>query len=231
VLFLMVFPLYGVFSVTMLRERMHDLLLEWRAVAVIVAVAALIVSPQLAMYYQATGQVLVSSYGELGFNWSSPRMFGVLFSVQKGLFFWSPILLAACAGFGMLLAQAADPEALNRVPLIRRIRSRGSASAFVPGGVIFLAVNTYIIASWWDWQFGGSYGHRGYVDALPVFAIGLAAFFSWAARRPLPLAAVSALTLIAISLSVFQMAQYWAGIVPFSDMTWEQYREVFLRWR
>ena len=92
-------------------------------------------------------------------------------------------------------------------------------------------VNTYVIASWWDWQFGGSDGHRGYVDALPLFAIGLAAFFRWAARRPILLAAVSAFTVIAISLSIFQMAQYWAGIIPFSDMTWEHYREVFLEWR
>ncbi|HEX2454570.1 MAG TPA: hypothetical protein VHI99_12775, partial [Vicinamibacterales bacterium] len=50
--------------------------------------------------------------------------------------------------------------------------------------MIFLTVNTYLIASWWDWQFGGSYGHRGFVDSLPLLAIGLARFFGWSARRP-----------------------------------------------
>ncbi len=231
VLFLLMFPLYGVFSGAMLRDRTRQLLREWRAVAVIVAFGALVVSPQLAMYYQATGRVLVSSYGELGFNWGSPRLFGVLFGVQKGLFFWSPILLAACAGFAMLMTRAIYPAAANRTRPGPGIPWRESPSAFVPPAIIFLALNTYIIASWWDWQFGGSYGHRGYVDSLPLFAIGLAAFFSWAARRPVTLAAVSAVTVLAICLSVYQMAQYWSGIVPFSDMTWEQYREVFLRWR
>ena len=36
------------------------------------------------------------------------------------------------------------------------------------GAAVVMAVNVYIIASWWDWQFGASYGHRGFVDALPA---------------------------------------------------------------
>jgi ClpP class serine protease len=51
--------------------------------------------PQLAIYYQATGRPIVSSYGGLGFNFTSPRLLGVLFSTQKGLFFWCPLLLLA----------------------------------------------------------------------------------------------------------------------------------------
>lgn len=219
-IFLMMFPLYGVSSIPALRERIRLLLREWRPAGMIVATAAVVIAPQLAIYHQATGRLLVSSYGELGFNWGSPRLFGVLFGVQKGLFFWSPVLLAACAGFWMLLSG-----------MTRWNGRAGSPSAFIPPALIFLAANTYIIASWWDWQFGGSYGHRGYVDALPLFAIGLAAFFSWAARRPGSVVAVSTITAAAVALSVFQMAQYWAGIVPFSDMTWEQYREAFLRWQ
>jgi hypothetical protein len=231
VLFLVTFPLYGIVSIPALLDRTRQLKREWRAVALIVTTAALVIAPQLVLYYQATGRVLVSSYGELGFNWGSPRLFGVLFSVQKGLFFWSPVLLAACAGFLMLLVPSmVSGPAQDGTPDRGRTRV-GSASAFVPPGLVFLAINTYVIASWWDWQFGGSYGHRGFVDALPLFAIGLAAWFSWAARHPVTLAAVSIVTAVAIGLSIFQMAQYWAGIVPFSDMTWEHYREVFLKWR
>jgi hypothetical protein len=33
----------------------------------------------------------------------------------------------------------------------------------------------------------------------------------------------------AVSLSVFQMLQYWNGVMPMSDMTWQQYRAIFLR--
>jgi hypothetical protein len=182
-------------------------------VLVIGATAAAVVLPQLVIYYAATGRPVVSSYGALGFNWSSPQLFGVLFSVQKGLFFWSPLLLLAAAGLAMLA------------------RSGNAVRAFVVPAALFLAADAYIIASWWDWQFGGSYGHRGFVDALPVFALGLAAFYSWAAAAPARRAAAAILVLCLVSLSVFQMLQYWNGVLPFSDLTWDQYRAIFLRVR
>jgi len=182
-----------------------------RRAALMILVCLLVVSPQLAIYYEATGRPLVSSYGELGFNFSSPRIVAVLFSTQKGLFFWSPVLLAACAGFVVLA------------------RCRDSVRRFVLPSIVFLSANAYLIASWWDWQFGGSFGHRGFVDALPLFAIGLAGFYRWAfaARRWYPLAAA---VVCAVALNLFQMAQYWSGRLPFSDTTWDQYRAVFLRW-
>lgn len=165
------------------------------------------------IYYQATGRPVVSAYGDLGFNWSDPQLFGVLFGTAKGLFFWSPILLLGAAGLVLL------------------DRSGREASAFVLPGCLFLAANTYLIASWWDWQFGGSYGHRGYVDSLPVFALGLAAVFERASRRSAPKWAMVAVVVSLGALSIFQTLQYWHGIIPFQDTTWTQYRELFLEWR
>ena len=185
---------------------------DMRRIALTTVVFLLVIAPQLAIYYQATGRPIVSSYGELGFNFGSPRIFGVLFSTQKGLFFWSPILLLACAGFVFLA------------------RSGHSARRFVLPTCVFLAADTYLIASWWDWQFGGSFGHRGFVDALPLFAIGLAAFYQWAFAAPPRRHVVAAIVVCAIALNVFQMAQYWNRVLPFSDTTWNQYRAVFLRW-
>jgi hypothetical protein len=213
ILFLLVFPLYGVVGAETFRARLAVIRREARLVAVMGIVAAIVVTPQLAIYYQATGSPIISSYGNLGFNFESPRIGGVLFSVQKGLFFWSPLLLAACAGmFGLA-------------------RSSDSARAFVLPAVLILLVDTYVIASWWDWQFGGSFGHRAFVDVLPVFAIGLAAFFEWSGRNFLRQRAVTVVVVIAIALNVFQMLQYWNGVLPMSDTTWDQYRGVFLKWR
>jgi hypothetical protein len=211
--FLCLLPLYGVTGIASLRARALELCHEWRAVTVMALVAAVVIAPQLAIYHRATGRIFVSSYGTLGFDFASPRIAGVLFSVQKGLFFWSPLLLLACAG------------------LIWLARSRHSARAFVLPAALFLSLNTYVIASWWDWQFGASFGHRGFVDALPVFSIGLAAFYTWAASRPAARAAVSVVVTLAVGLSVFQMLQYWNGVLPVSDTTWDQYRAIFLRIR
>ena len=213
VLFLLFFPLYGLVGPNAAGARLALFGRSIRLVVVIAVVAAAVVAPQLAIYYQATGRPIVSSYGDLGFNFASPKIVGVLFSVQKGLFFWSPLLLTACAG------------------MIGLARSRHSARAFVLPAALFLVANTYVIASWWDWQFGGSFGHRGFVDALPIFAIGMAAFYEWSARGRARQAMVATMVALAIALNLFQMLQYWNGVLPFSDTTWDQYRGIFLQWR
>ena len=210
-LFLMCLPLFGVTDARSLRERFRQLRHDWRMLVAMIVIAAAIVMPQLAIYYRATGRPIVSSYGALGFDFANPRLYGVLFSVQKGLFFWSPLLLLACAGLAWLW------------------RSGHPARAFVAGGLMFLLCNTYLVASWWDWQFGGSFGHRGFTDSLPIFAIGLSGLYSWCGRRTMTAAAVACVASVAVALSVFQMLQYWTGVLPFSDTTWDQYRAVFLR--
>jgi hypothetical protein len=202
-------PLYGL-TTRGLRPTMTFLRSQWRLLTLMVATALAVVAPQLAIYYQATGRPFVSSYGSLGFTFTSPHFYGVLFSVQKGLFFWSPLLLLAVAGLVML---------------------RGAARAFLLPAVVVLAADTYVIASWWDWQFGDSYGHRGFIDVFPLLALGLAAFFEWSANRPLRLAIVATVTGLVVSLSVVQMLQYWNGVLPFSDTTWAQYRAIFLQLR
>jgi hypothetical protein len=185
------------------------LALRTRRLPIVAAVvAAIVVLPQLWLYHRATGHWLISSYGSLGFTFASPHLAGVLVSPQKGLFFYAPVLLAAVAGFWWL------PRALRlwRVPF-----------------AVLLLANTYLIASWWDWQFGGSYGHRGFVDFYPLFAIGLAAAFTRAAVAPrLRLVTTVAVALLC-ALSVFQMLQYWHGTLPISDVTWAQYKQLFLR--
>jgi membrane-bound metal-dependent hydrolase YbcI (DUF457 family) len=152
----------------------------------------------------------MSSYGPLGFTFRSPHLFGVLFSVQKGLFFWSPVLLLTVPGLWV---------------------GRSLARRFALGAAVVMAIDTYLIASWWDWQFGGSYGHRGFTDSFGLLAIFLAAFFAWTAERPRLIPAVGGVVFLAMMLSVAQMIQYWTGILPFANTTWDQYRSLFLHFR
>lgn len=171
-------------------------------------VAAVIVFPQLWLYYRATNHWVISSYGELGFTFGSPHIAGVLVSPRKGLFFYAPLLLAALPGAAWL------PVGLRRWRL--------------PAAVV-LAIETYLIASWWDWQFGASYGHRGFVDFYPILAIGLASTFARVAAMPRLRRPALVVGTLFCGLSVFQMLQYWHGVLPMSDTTWTQYRSIFLR--
>lgn len=175
------------------------------------AVAALCCIPQLVIYKQATGRWLVSVYGQLGqFDFARPRLWSVLFGVAKGLFFWSPVLLLSAAGFFV------------DHPLARRLRA-AAALTFV--------LNTWLIASWSDWQFGASFGHRGYTDGLPIAAVFMAATFDWIRRRPRLVAPAAACVTVLVALSCVQMVQYWLRILPMANTTWPQYRDLFLRFR
>jgi hypothetical protein len=160
------------------------------------------------IYHAASGHWIISAYGDLGFTWTTPHVAGVLFSPRKGLFFWAPLLLAAVAGLAWL------PPALRqwRAPIL-----------------VVLAIDTYLIASWWDWQFGASYGHRGFVDVYPLLAPGLAAAFARVPAGPVIRAAAAAAVILLCALSIFQMLQYWHGVMPMSDVTWEQYKALFLK--
>ena len=85
-------------------------------------------------------------------------------STQRGLFFWSPVLLFAVAG--MFVARGWARQVL------------------APTAVVVLGLNAWLIASWTEWQFGASYGHRAFIDSLGVLALFLAAFFAWTREHP-----------------------------------------------
>jgi hypothetical protein len=182
-----------------------------QALAVAAAAGALVLAPQLALYKWITGSWLANAYvthSPMGFRFASPHLAGVLFSTEKGLFFWSPLLLLAVAGFF----------------------ARSSAAAELRlAATMVLVIQTYLIASWSEWQFGASYGHRAFTDGLGLFAPFLAAFFDRIAPRRNIRAAVAVVATAAVLLSIAQMVQYWIGILPYADTTWSQYRALFLR--
>jgi hypothetical protein len=160
------------------------------------------------VYHRATGQWLTSPYGPgRGFNFASPRILDVLLGTNKGLFFWSPILLFSLVGF--FLMHRVLPELVVAV-------------------LIVLPLQVYLVASWFDWQFGASFGHRAFTDVLPLFAVAMAVCFDRIRRTRFAVPAALGASL-AVTLSVVQMLQYWVGILPMSDTSWDEYVSTFLR--
>jgi hypothetical protein len=204
--FLFVVPLYGMTSSCRLVAELGH---RARKLAVMAAVGAVVVSPQFIFYKWATGHWVVSPYALVAhFAFSSPHLYDVLFGVTKGLFFWSPALLMAVAG---------------------RVIGVGFASRFRLAALLSFAVTTYLVASWSDWQFGASFGHRAFTDSLPVAALFVAAFYQRVTAYPRVVPAVAVFGTLCVVLCAGQMLQYWLGILPTSDMTWQQYRHLFLR--
>jgi hypothetical protein len=211
-LLLLLVPAWGLASWSQLVRRIDELWQRRGAVLAMVAVTAVVVAPQLALYKWVTNQWLVNAYAphKMGFTFLSPHLFGALFSTQRGLFFWSPVLLFSIAG--MLVA-------------------RGWARQVLPASAIVLSLNAWLIASWIEWQYGASFGHRAFIDSLGVLALFLAAWFAWTSEHPRLVPVVAGLTTMLTALSVIQMIQYWHRIWPVRDITWDQYRSLFLTFR
>jgi hypothetical protein len=207
-LFLAFVPLYGVGSWSGLTANVVRLRQRAALVLLMLAVAAAGVLPQLLIYKWATGHWLVNSYPEGSFSFGSTHVFDTLFSVERGLFFWSPILVFSIAGLCV---------------------AGGWARRLAPVTVAVIAVETFLMASWFAWNLGAGYGHRGYTDALSLFAIFMAAFFDWTRDRPRLATATAATAAVLVSLATFQMVQYWLGVIPGEHTTWAQYRALFLR--
>jgi hypothetical protein len=211
---LLVLPLFGVASWSDVRTRMDEVWNRRGFLAIAVVAGAIAMLPQVALYRWTTGSWIVNAYdthaGSVGFQFRSPHVLQVLFSTQKGLFFWSPVLLLAVAGL---------------------IVGRGWIRGLRAAAIVVFATQIYLVASWSEWQFGASYGHRAFTDGLALTAPFLAACFERVAvRHPLrPIVAVAATA--AVLLSIAQMIQYWSGILPYADTTWAQYRALFLKFR
>jgi hypothetical protein len=210
-LFLAIVPLYRASDLASAREAMRGLWERRRFLSISAVAAALVCAPQLVMYRQITGSWFISPYAQVGrFDFGSPHVAAVLFGVEKGLFFWSPALLIAV--FGALVA-------------------RGWARGLRAAAILLFVANTFLIASWSDWQFGGSFGHRGFTDGLPLAAVFFASAYEWASLRPRAKVWISGAATAAVALSVVQMFQYWMHVLPFANTTWEQYSAMFLRFK
>lgn len=186
---------------------------EWRRPLLLAAAVSLLVAlPQLAIYKAVTGHWVISPYTLLPatMNFAAPEVIGVLFWLPKGLLFWSPVLWLVPAGL---------------------VLARGHAGTLRAATILIVALQAWLIGAWYDWQFGGSFGHRGFTDLLPVFAVFVAAALSRLADTRRVTRAVAAVFLAAlVALSCVQMWMYWHGALPFRDTTWELYRSVVWGW-
>ena len=177
---------------------------EW---LISILVFVLLVALQPIIYLLETGHPFVWSYQEEGFNFLAPELQNVLFSYRKGLFVYCPILILSVLGM---------------IAGLRRKRE-----IFLPLlGV--LALISWVIASWWMWYYGGSYGHRAFIEFYPLFAMGLAYLIQHGFGFLKP-ALVVLIGILLVVVQVIQTYQYNTHIIPFDSMNETKYWNVFLR--
>lgn len=168
--------------------------------------------PQMLYWKMQSGSYLFFSYGNSeGFFWKDPQIINVFFSYRKGFFVYTPIMIFSICGFIFLYKK--------------------NKELFYPILLYFL-LNSYLICTWWDWAFGGSFGMRALVQVLAVLIIPFACFIQWIFEKNTTIL-LKLSTYLIISffcfLNVFQSNLYKHGIINYDGMTKEAYWFTFLK--
>lgn len=190
-----------------LMLAIKGLLSNWKLLALFVMIGVAVVSIQPLIYFFQTGVPFVWPYGEEGFNFLKPEFANVLFSYRRGLFVYSPILFLALVGLVMGV----------RVDRFKYIWT-----------LAFLFVVTWIISSWWMWYYGGSFGHRAFIEYTPFFSLGLAVLLQGSVGKTMKTLTL-VLAFVLCGLQLFQTNQYQKQILPYDEITSKKYWDLFLR--
>lgn len=210
-------PLYGILTFTDLRHRLRAAS-TWKGWGICLVGVFIVFLPQMIYWKFITGHFLVNSYLGEGFNWYQPQILPHLFSIRKGLFFWTP--LSAFVLLGIILSLKFLPDYF--FPLL-----------------IFIPIQVYINASWHSWEYGGSFGQRPYVDTAALFALGMGVLLlrisdragaSRASRLPSG-GLVYGIIGVLVGLNLLFMIGYWYHKIPFDGTTAHDIYKLYLWYR
>ncbi|MBK6620897.1 MAG: hypothetical protein IPG32_08475 [Saprospirales bacterium] len=147
--------------------------------------AALVGSLQLFYWKSVSGEWVVYSYQDQGFNFLKPHLADVFLSYKKGWLVYTPIMVLALLGIPLLLRK----KGLFWLTLI------------------FLVLNFWIVSSWEVWWYGGSFGQRAMVQSYALLAFPMAAFSEWAWKKGWSRMLFLTFALFCIALNLFQTWQ------------------------
>ncbi len=164
----------------------------------------MIVAIQPIFWYLQTGSLIQWSYAGEGFYFTHPRIIDFLLSYRKGVFIYTPLIFVSLFGLKVI---SYDNRKRNWF------------------GLSFLLLLFYVLSSWWNWYYGDSYGSRVMIDYYPLFIF----FFAYLLQRvdSLERKIILAISVLLISLNIFQSYQYYHNIMSHFDMNKEKYWYIF----
>ncbi|MBP7808728.1 MAG: hypothetical protein KA163_05515 [Bacteroidia bacterium] len=155
----LLFPLlFGITNLSDIQERIKMIVgLKWKLIlAILIFVLPIFV--QMLYWKVYSGNWLLFTYGARErFFFNDPQIANLLFSFRKGWFIYTPIMAFILIG----------------IPYLKK-----SANSLFWFLILFFSLNVYILSSWWDWGFGGSFGCRAIIQHYAFFVFGLASFVS-----------------------------------------------------
>jgi len=144
------------------------------------------------------GDWRISSYSGEEFIWSRLKQPDVLFSTHRGVFLWFPIVALA---------------------IVLALFTRQKTIAVV----LALAIGTLtvIYGAWESWDLAGGFGHRGFVEVMPLVAAALGVGLSRVDARMRAVGYVACGLCVVFALGL--MRAYWSQEMGFYGATSGEY--------
>lgn len=205
---IILFPLlFGVYNWKSLKAKLKILGNNKLSLVIASVLFFLPLLPQLIYWKVFSGSFLFFSYGsEEGFFFNDPQILNVLFSFRKGWFIYTPLALIMALG------------------IIGLWKSKNKLALPIS---LLLVLNIYIVSCWWDWWFGGSFGHRAFVQYYAILAFPLALMIQWGTNKWWKLLPFSGIVLFCIGLNIFQTSQFRHSIIHWEAMSKDAYYYVW----
>lgn len=163
---------------------------------------------QLLLYYWQTGQLIIWSYKDEGFNFGNPQIANSLFSYMKGFFVYTPVALVSLGGLFLFLIKK---------------------HYLFFSGLIPVCIIIFVVSSWHAWSYGWSYGLRAYIDYYSFFALLLAYLIEKCFKKKWSSVLIILLLIATTALSATQTYQINKRILHFGEMDKERYWKVFCK--
>ena len=189
-----------------LKNRIKILLTHRSALIIGSLVILALVGLQIISWRHQSGEWILFSYPHEGFYLTKPKVLKVLFSFNKGLFIYTPLVILCLIGARYWFH-----------------KSRKFALFFFG----FFGVITYFISAWWCWNYASGFGLRAFIDFYGIFAIPLA--FLVNQKKSVLRLFLTRTVILFIGVNLVQSFQYSKLIMHHSSMNFEKYRYIFLR--
>jgi len=166
----------------------------------------LFVSFQFGFWYLQTGEFIIYSYQNEGFDFHQPAFFELLFSYQKGLFVYAPVLFLSVIASVVMILKKEYYLSLT--------------------WILFLLFINFVFSSWHDWGYGCSYGARPFIDYYSLLFIPFSIVINRMSK--IVVLPVFLVTCFLSILTVTQTYQYKNYILHWVNMNKEMYWSVFM---
>jgi len=172
--------------------------------------AVIIILGQLIYWKYSSDNFFTNPYrGESFTNLSNPQLLKVWFSTNNGLYTYTPGWIFIITDiFVMIFTKFKEG-----VPYL-----------------LFFLLLSYIISSWWGWQFGCGFGHRAFVEYLPAFIVPAISFWRKISFSRI-LQSVTIIILCAFSFYnialVYSWDGCWYGGLWVWQLLWQKFISVF----